>query len=357
MSSSRRTALTVTVTMAVTACAFGLLWLVHSSRKPADAAGVYGFYLALVTFAFTLLAPMPLSSWWERGRTAAGGSGRAGVSGTTADGGERAQVSGAPDGLAAAACWLAEATERTWRRAAEERLIDAPTSLRIMWKWATGFTAPGEEVTTPRGQVIGRALRQPRRLLGTGTVTRLHEKVYARLPHGGLIVLGGPGAGKTGAMIQLLLDALKHPAGLADRDRDQEPVPVWLALGGWNPLASPLHDWVEDTMDRDYPDLRRLHGPDVTRKLLDHRRVALFLDGLDEMPEDARPLALKCLDEETPGLRFVLTSRPEEYRSAVKSNRLGNIAVVELLPVTPWANASGFRAKYSGPHLLLGYGG
>ena len=336
--------------MAVTACAFGLLWLVRSSRNPAEAAGLYGFYLAVVTFAFTLLAPMPLSSWWEKGRTATGGSARAEVSGATDDGGERAQVSGAPDGLAGAACWLAEATKHTWRRAADEREIDAPTSLRIIWKWATGFAAPGGDATMPAGQVTGRALPQPGRLLGTGTVTRLHDKVYARLPHGGLVLLGGPGAGKTGAMIQLLLDALKHRAEPGDKDQDREPVPVWLALGGWNPLASPLHDYVEDTMDRDYPDLRRLHGPDVTRKLLDRSRVALFLDGLDEMPEGARPLALKCIDKETPGLRFVLTSRPEEYRGAVKSSRPDNIAVIELLPVTPWAAADYLRHDQTGSH-------
>jgi hypothetical protein len=202
---------------------------------------------------------------------------------------------------------------------------------------------PRGEMTKPTGQVTGPAVPERGRVLGAGTMGKLHTKVYAKLSHGGLVLLGRPGAGKTGAMILLLLDALGHRAGLAGEDRDREPVPVWLTLGGWNPLASPVRDWVEDTMDRDYPDLRRRHGPDVTRKLLDHGRVALFLDGLDEMPESAQRLALKCIDEEIPGLRFVLTSRPEEYCGAVKSSTPGNTAVIELLPVSPWAAADYLR--------------
>ncbi|MGH3914112.1 MAG: hypothetical protein ACRDTC_12010, partial [Pseudonocardiaceae bacterium] len=47
----------------------------------------------------------------------------------------------------------------------------------------------------------------PAVLLDDGVVTRLHEEVYRTLPHGRLVLLGGRGAGKTGAMILLLLAA------------------------------------------------------------------------------------------------------------------------------------------------------
>ena len=64
----------------------------------------------------------------------------------------------------------------------------------------------------------------------------------------------------------------------------------------------------------------------------------MFLDGLDEMPEGVRPLALKRVDEEARGLRVVVTSRPEEYRGAVQAGRPDNTAVIELRPVRPrWA--------------------
>ena len=35
-------------------------------------------------------------------------------------------------------------------------------------------------------------------VLSSGVVTRLHDDLYARLHHGKLVLLGGPGAGKTG---------------------------------------------------------------------------------------------------------------------------------------------------------------
>ena len=127
------------------------------------------------------------------------------------------------------------------------------------------------------------------------------------------------------------------------------PVPVWLTLGGWNPDASPLRDWVVGTVDRDYPDLRRRYGAEVMGELLRGGWVALFLDGLDEMPEDLRPLALKCIDEQTRGLRFVVTSRPEEYRSAVQAGRPANTAVIELLPVTRKAAADYLLRDQAGP--------
>jgi hypothetical protein len=225
------------------------------------------------------------------------------------------------------------------------RRIVTPAPATVRWRWAADeITAPRAEVTTPPAPGTGPPplpdLRQPGELLATGVVTRLHGEVYARLPYGRLVLIGGPGAGKTGAMILLLPTALDHRrACLAGDQRERVPVPVWLTLGGWNPETRPLQDWAVGTMNRDYPALRASdYGPDAAGELLRGGRVALFLDGLDEMPEGARPLALKCVDEEARGLRVVVTSRPEEYRSAVQAGRPDNTAVIELRPVRPrWA--------------------
>lgn len=60
---------------------------------------------------------------------------------------------------------------------------------------------------------------EPGELLESGVVARLHDEVYARLAHGRLVLLGGPGAGKTGAMILLLLAGLEMRASLGGEHR------------------------------------------------------------------------------------------------------------------------------------------
>ncbi|MGH3622313.1 MAG: hypothetical protein ACRDQ5_11050 [Sciscionella sp.] len=116
-------------------------------------------------------------------------------------------------------------------------------------------------------------------MLDEGVVTQLHDEVYTQLPHGRLVLIGGPGAGKTGAMILLLLAALDYRRRLPETQATGVPVPVWLTLGGWNPATQTLHDWAKTTMHRDHPYLRAPdYGPDVADELLRRGRVALFLD-------------------------------------------------------------------------------
>ena len=91
-------------------------------------------------------------------------------------------------------------------------------------------------------------------------------------------------------------------------------------------------------MNLDHPALRAPeYGPDAAGELLRGGRVALFLDGLDEMPQEARAHALKRISAEAAGLRLVLTSRPEQHQSTASSFALDNSAVIELLPVRPAA--------------------
>jgi WD40 repeat protein len=175
-------------------------------------------------------------------------------------------------------------------------------------------------------------------VLGSGVVTRLHDEVYARLPHGRLVLLGGPGSGKTSAMILLLLAALRRRESASVAERRSVPVPIWLTLGGWDPTTTSLADWALDVVVRDHPYLRAsAYGPDAAVRLLQGRRVALFLDGLDEMPPGVWGQAMERLDRESADLKIVVTSRPDEYRSALERGRLHNAAVIELRPVRPRA--------------------
>jgi hypothetical protein len=174
--------------------------------------------------------------------------------------------------------------------------------------------------------------------------------VYARLRHGRLVLIGSPGAGKTSAMILLLMQALHYRELVSRGKRARVPVPVWLTMGSWNPgrKAKPgktemgLRSWVTKTIIRDHPYLlAEEFGPDAVAQLYDRGRIALFLDGLDEMPETLRAQALSRIEEEAPGLRVVITSRPGELRRTLDTGvHFPYTPVVKLRPVTPQAAAS-----------------
>lgn len=171
-------------------------------------------------------------------------------------------------------------------------------------------------------------------ILGSGVVSRLHDELYARLPHGRLVILGAPGAGKTGSMILLLLAALDHRDSVDEAERMDVPVPVWLTLGGWNPAVTSLAEWARSVLVRDHPYLpASSYGHDAAGELLNGGHLALFLDGLDEMPPAVRGSALDRLDKESLGLRIVLTSRRNEFLQALADGHLHSAAVIEVRPV------------------------
>lgn len=323
---SWRTAFALITIIVVIGSVVAVIWLIRSSRHPVDTATVYAGYLAAAAIAVTLL--MAVGPWWWNGRHRA-----------------MAWVS-TPEQTTAAADRLADLVMARWRQEATARRIVTPAPATVRWRWAAaGMAAPRAEVTRPPAAGTGPPplpeLGEPGELLESGVVTRLHDEVYARLPHGRLVLLGGPGAGKTGAMILLLLAALDRRISSSGAQRAKIPVPVWLTLGGWDPVTTSLQKWAVVTMNRDHPALRAVdYGPDAAGELLRGGRVALFLDGLDEMPQGLRAQALRRVDEEARGLRVIVTSRPEEYRSAVQSGELGNTAVIELCPVRPNAAAA-----------------
>lgn len=141
MRPSRRTALALSAAVTVVAGAAVVIWLIHSSRNPAETATVAAAYLAAVAIAITLL--MPLGPWWWKGR-----------------GGSAAQVSTQRQ-VAAAADWLGEATASRWRLEAIGRRIVTPAPATVRWRWAADVvTAPLVEVATPPapGRVLRRCL-------------------------------------------------------------------------------------------------------------------------------------------------------------------------------------------------------
>lgn len=201
MRSCWRTAISLIAAVLVVSSAAAVILRIHTSRHPVDTATVYAGDLAAAAIAVTLL--LAVGSWWRRGRPQA----MTGVS-------TSAQVT-------ASAERLAEVMSDRWRREAARRRIVTPAPATVRWRWAAGdMTLPRMDVTMPPAPGAGPPplpdLAEPGELLGSGVVGRLHDEMYARLPHGRLVALGGPGAGKTAAMI-LLLFGRPRPACHARR--------------------------------------------------------------------------------------------------------------------------------------------
>ncbi len=202
------------------------------------------------------------------------------------------------DGAKPAARELAEIVREQWENESRIRDLLRPDPLPVRWS------------TT--GRPVG-ARSASFRLSGT-----LDEVVdaFLSLPRRQLVVLGNPGSGKTVLAVLLTL-------GLLKRRQPGEPVPVLLSLASWNPKIQRLDAWLAGRLAADYP------GADAT--------VLPILDGLDELPEPLRPLAIDGIDHAMAGGRpFVVTCRGEEYESAVATGAvLSGAAVVELEPVLP----------------------
>lgn len=238
------------------------------------------------------------------------------------------------DALARAGDALAAAVSAQWKRAAGERRLRHPAPIPVRWRWSR------REVTGEAIEAVG-SLGQARfaplpgmtaATVDTGGLRDLFG-VYGGLDSGRVIVLGGAGTGKSTAAILTVLDALDHRQGLADAQRAQVPVPVLLTAHGWDPHHQRLGEWLAARLDTEYPFLRsESYGREAAVRLVESGRVALVLDGFDEIAEDLRPVAICALDEQAT-FRLMVLTRTRELVDAVSGGHLHGAAALELLPV------------------------
>lgn len=241
---------------------------------------------------------------------------------------------------------LAAAVQAQWQQEAGVRRLNDPYPLSVQWEAAEQYLAPDWSAlvtlaTTGAGWPTPRSsswVSGPGALAGEG---KQIADVLAHVPTGRLVILGGPGAGKTMLLVRLLLDLLV-------RRRPGEPVPVLVTLASWDPAEQSLHEWLIGRLALDHHALAApapddAQGTSRIRAMLARGQILMLLDGLDEMPDAMRSAAvMRINDALRPGERVVLTSRGEAYRLAVRpeagsGEMLLGAAVIRLRP--PQENA------------------
>lgn len=231
---------------------------------------------------------------------------------------------------------LAVAVEQHWKKEAKDRKIGTPSTIHITWLRSTR-----DQSRLPPIADVNKALPLPealsRRALDDGLLRQL-DALYRKSDSGKIVVVGMPGAGKTGVLIQMLLQALRYRKELPDDLRSSAPVPIFLTLSDWLPNMEPdgrndaehLISWASRAIRDDFSPVFTTAGHSLYRTLLERGRIALFLDGLEEMPEEHwDSLAEAAADAHD--LRILLTARPR----AARDTKIPGSDRIRLEPVDP----------------------
>jgi uncharacterized protein DUF4062 len=103
-----------------------------------------------------------------------------------------------------------------------------------------------------------------------------------------LLVLGGPGAGKSVALFELAQDL----AARIRRPPDPPPqIPIYLALASWRSTDQDLEDWLARELNASYS-----CRPKDARKWIWKDALLPLLDGLDEVAPDDRPACVAAIN-------------------------------------------------------------
>ena len=245
----------------------------------------------------------------------------------------RAVVAPTSESVARAKDVLTGLVGQQWRAEALLRFLDDPDPIAVRWRHADDDPAAEHAGDPPAASAEpGAADDQIAALVAEFRGMRRHR----------LVVLGGPGTGKTTLAVQLVL-------ALSSSRQEDDPVPVLLSVAGWDTTAFPrLHEWLAARLERDYPALRAPeHGRHMPQILAQRGHILPVLDGLDELPAGARAQVITALNRSlSSGDQLILTSRTAAFTEAVDEARevLHSAAVIEPEPVEP-ATAVGYLSR------------
>jgi hypothetical protein len=164
--------------------------------------------------------------------------------------------------------------------------------------------------------------------LREGDIRDFHA-IYGGLGSGRLVIAGAPGAGKSGAVVLLVIAALKHREQVSGVDRPKVPVPVMFTLHGWDPARQQVRDWLVVRLQQTYPLFAGKRGAQRAASLLAAGKVAVILDGLDEISEQLRPIALRALGEQAT-FRLIVLARSAEMAATASRDPLEGAVALEL---------------------------
>jgi hypothetical protein len=229
---------------------------------------------------------------------------------------------------------LAMAVQMQWERAAGERgLVAEP--IPVTWgKPSLPLAGPIAAAAGSRRYAPLPGLTPAREAqLAAGRIDDLHA-VYGGLRSGRLVIAGPPGSGKSGAAVLLVLAALAHRDRVGAQDRVRVPVPVLFTAQDWNPRRQPVKEWLTGRLQETYPLFAGRTGAANAGGLIDAGKLTVILDGLDEIAEELRPVALQALNQAS--FRIVVLSRTAEMASAASQRGvLQGAAAIELRAIDP----------------------
>jgi hypothetical protein len=299
----------VAAIVVVIAVAGGLVWVVWRSPHRSDLSTFGGFAVAVIVPVASLVV------YLTRVR--------------------RADDTGRSRPLGELADSLAGAVTEQWTQAALERRLLQPEPIPVRWgrssrPLAGPVSAAVESRQFPPLPGLPAAVLEQ---LRNGRLEDLHA-VYGGLGSGRLVIIGGPGSGKSGAAVLLILAALKYRAQMPGKDRPLAPVPVLVTVHGWDPTTERIGPWLAGRLQQTYPLFAGKGGLREATELVRAAKVAVILDGLDEIPEELRPPALRALSDQA-DFRVVVLGRSDELAAAAGQEFLQGAVVLELQDVDP----------------------
>jgi hypothetical protein len=227
---------------------------------------------------------------------------------------------------------LAVAVKMQWEQEAAERQLLA-TPIPVSWgKPSLPLVGPvAAAANSHRFDPLPGLPSASKKQLAAGQINDLHS-VYGGLRSGRLVIAGTPGSGKSGAAVLLLLAALRHREGGRTQDRVKIPVPVMFTVQNWDPRRQSLTKWLIGRLQEAYPLLAGRTGAANAGGLINAGKLTVILDGLDEIAEELRPIALQALNQAN--FRVVVLSRTAEMAAAASQGGiLENAAAIELKPI------------------------